>query len=144
MHTMRREINLFVAWKSFKYNDVIDSKIVNLNIWYHFRLLNELSREFESNSDLKSILSQVRRLILSNQVKSEDWYQVIELSQNVNMKTWFNDQSMLEFYTSKIKHCYVMSSFKERQCTRSVLTMQVMRISVSQWVYLYNTSVKCS
>ncbi len=36
MQTMRREINLFVAQKSFKYNDVIDSKIVNLDIWYHF------------------------------------------------------------------------------------------------------------
>ncbi len=32
MQTTRREINLFVVWKSFKYNDVIDSKIVNLDI----------------------------------------------------------------------------------------------------------------
>ncbi len=37
-----------------------------------------------------------------------------------------------------------MSSFKERQCTRSVLAVQVMRISMSQWVYLYDTSVKHS
>ena len=37
-----------------------------------------------------------------------------------------------------------MSSFKERQCTRSVLAMQVMRISVSQWVYLSDTSAKNS
>ena len=29
---MRREIDLFVARKSFKYNDVIDSEIVNLDI----------------------------------------------------------------------------------------------------------------
>jgi len=32
MQTMRREIDSFVARKSFKYNDVIDSKIVNLDI----------------------------------------------------------------------------------------------------------------
>ncbi len=37
-----------------------------------------------------------------------------------------------------------MSSFKERQCTRSVLIMQVMRISVLQWVYLSDTSAKHS
>ncbi len=92
MQTMRREIDLFVAWKSFKYNDVIDSKIVKLDIWYHFWLLNELSQELELNFNLKLISSWVRRLILSNRVKSEDWYQVIELSQNVNMKTQLNDQ----------------------------------------------------
>ncbi len=32
MQTTRKEINSFVSCKSFKYNDVIDSKIVNLNI----------------------------------------------------------------------------------------------------------------
>ncbi len=32
MQTTRKEIDSFVAWKSFKYNDVIDSKIVNLDI----------------------------------------------------------------------------------------------------------------
>ncbi len=75
MHTMRREINSFVAWKSFKYNDVIDSKIVNLDIWYHFQLLDELNQEFKSNSDLKLISSQVRRLISSNWVESECRYE---------------------------------------------------------------------
>ncbi len=95
MHTMRREINSFVAWKSFKYNDVIDSKIVNLDIWCHFRLLDELNREFESNSDSRSISSWVRRLISSNRVELEDWYRVIELSQNVDMKTQLDDQSKL-------------------------------------------------
>ncbi len=57
MQTIRREINSFIAWKSFKYNDVIDSKIVNLDIWHHFWLLNELSRELNLNSDLRSISS---------------------------------------------------------------------------------------
>ncbi len=51
---------------------------------------------------------------------------------------------MLKFYTSRIKHCCVISSFKEKQCTRSVFTMQVMRISVSQWIYLFDTSAKHS
>ncbi len=37
-----------------------------------------------------------------------------------------------------------MSSFKERQCTRSVFAMQVMKVSVSQWVYLSDTSAKHS
>ena len=69
---MRREIDSFVARKSFKYNDVIDSEIVNLDIRCHFQLLDESSREFESNSDSKSISSRVRRLISSNRVKSED------------------------------------------------------------------------
>ncbi len=32
MQTTRREIDSFVSRKSFKYNDVIDSKIVNLDI----------------------------------------------------------------------------------------------------------------
>ena len=37
-----------------------------------------------------------------------------------------------------------MSCFKERQCTRSVLIMQVMKVFVSQWVYLSDTSAKHS
>ena len=102
MQTMRREIDSFVARKSFKYNDVIDSKIVNLDIWHHFRLLDELNRELKSNSDSRSISSQIRRLILSNWVESEDWYQVIESSQNVDMKTWLDDQSNEELYLSEI------------------------------------------
>ncbi len=93
MHTMRREINLFVARKSFKYNDVIDSKIVNLDIWHHFQLLDESSQELESNPDSRSISSRVRRLISSNRVESEDLYRVIELNQNVDMKTRLDDQS---------------------------------------------------
>ncbi len=92
MQTTRREIDSFVARKSFKYNDVINSKIVNLDIWYHFRLLDESSRELESNSDLKLISSRVRRLVSSNRVESEDWYWVIESSQNVDMKIWLDDQ----------------------------------------------------
>ncbi len=51
---------------------------------------------------------------------------------------------MLEFYTLRIKHHNVMSSLKEKQCTRSVLAMQVMRTSVSQWIYLSDTSAKHS
>jgi len=66
MQTMRREIDSFVARKSFKYNDVIDSKIVNLDIEHYFQLLDELNRELKSNSDSRSISSQIRRLILSN------------------------------------------------------------------------------
>jgi len=50
---------------------------------------------------------------------------------------------VLEFYTLRIKHCDVTLSFKERQCTRSVLAVRVMRISVSQWVYLFDTFAKC-
>ncbi len=72
MQTTRREIKSFVARKSFKYNDVIDSKIVNLDIWCHFQLLNELNQELKSNSDLKSISSWIRRFNLSNWVESED------------------------------------------------------------------------
>ncbi len=62
MQTMRREIDSFVSRKSFKYNDVIDSKIVNLNIWHHFRFLDESSREFESSIDLRLISDWVRML----------------------------------------------------------------------------------
>ncbi len=72
MQTTRREIKSFVARKSFKYNDVIDSKIVNLDIWCHFQLLNELNQELKSNSDLKLISSWIRRFNLSNWVESED------------------------------------------------------------------------
>ncbi len=50
---------------------------------------------------------------------------------------------MLEFYTLRIKYHDVMLSFKERQCTKSVLAVWVMKISISQWVYLFNTSAKC-
>ncbi len=92
MQAMRREIDSFVAWKSFKYNDVIDSKIVNLDIWYHFQLLNKLSWEFELNFDSRSISSWVRRFNLSNRVESEDSTWVIELSQNVDMKIRLDDQ----------------------------------------------------
>ncbi len=72
------EIVFFVAHKSFKYNDVIDSKIVNLDIWCHFRLLNELNQEFKFWLDSRSILSRVARLISSIQVKSWHWYWVLE------------------------------------------------------------------
>jgi len=51
---------------------------------------------------------------------------------------------VLKFYTLRIKHHDVTSSFKEKQCTRSVLTMQVMRIFILQWVYLSDTFVKHS
>ncbi len=51
---------------------------------------------------------------------------------------------MLKFYTSRIEHHYVMLSFKERQCTRSVLAVQIMRISVLQWVYLSDMFAKHS
>ncbi len=80
MQTTRREIDSFVSRKSFKYNDVIDSKILNLNIWCHFRFLNELSREFESDIDSRSISGRVRMLKSSIQVESEDWYWVLELN----------------------------------------------------------------
>ncbi len=93
MQTTRREINSFVAQKTFKYNDVINSKIVNLDIWYHFQLLDELNWKLELNSDLRSISSWVRRFNLSNWVESEDSIQVIKLNQNVDMKTRFNNQS---------------------------------------------------
>ena len=72
------EIVFFVARRSFKYNDVIDSKIVNLDIWYHFRLLNESSREFEFWFDSRLISSRVMRLISSIRVESRHWYQVLE------------------------------------------------------------------
>jgi len=75
MQTTRREIDSFVSRKSFKYNDVIDSKIVNLDIWHHFRFLNELNWELKLSINSRSISDQVRRLISSTQVESEDWYQ---------------------------------------------------------------------
>ncbi len=55
MQIMRREINSFVSRKFFKYNDVINSKIVNLDIWHHFQFLNKLSQELESDINLRSI-----------------------------------------------------------------------------------------
>ncbi len=66
MQTMRKEIDLFVAWKFFKYNDVINSKIVNLDIWYHFQLFNKLNWELKLNSDSKLISSWVRWFNSSN------------------------------------------------------------------------------
>ena len=87
MQTTRREINSFVSRKSFKYNDVIDSKIVNLDIWYHFRFLDELSWELKSDINSRSISDWVRMLKSSIQVESEDWYQVLELSQKIDIKT---------------------------------------------------------
>ncbi len=74
MQTMRREIDSFVSCKFFKYNDVINSKIVNLDIWYYFRFLDELSWELKSSIDSKSISDQVRMLKSSIWIKSEDWY----------------------------------------------------------------------
>ncbi len=74
MQTTRRKINSFVSCKSFKYNDVINSKIVNLNIWCHFWFFNELSQKLKLNIDLKLISDWVRMLKLSIQVKSKDWY----------------------------------------------------------------------
>ncbi len=72
MQTTRREIDLFVSRKSFKYNDVIDSKIVNLDIWCHFWFLDESSREFESSIDSRSISDWIRMLKSSIWVESKD------------------------------------------------------------------------
>ncbi len=72
------EIVFFIARRSFKYNDVIDSKIVNLNIWCYFWLLNESSWKLKFWLDLRLILSWVTRLILSIWVKSRHWYWVLE------------------------------------------------------------------
>ena len=55
-------------------------------------MLNELSQELKLNFDSRLISSQVMMLKSSIQIESEDSYSVIELSQNVNMKTWLNDQ----------------------------------------------------
>ncbi len=94
MQTTRREIDSFVSRKSFKYNDVIDSKIVNLDIWCHFRFLNKLSWKLKSSINSRLISDWVRMLKSSIQVKSEDWYQVLESSQKINIETWLNNQSM--------------------------------------------------
>ncbi len=94
MQTTRREINSFVSCKSFKYNDVIDSKIVNLDIWHHFRFLDESSRKFESDIDSKSISDRVRMLKPSIQVESEDWTWVLESSQKIDIETQLDDQSI--------------------------------------------------
>ncbi len=51
------EIVFFIARRFFKYNDVIDSKIVNLDIWCHFWLLDESSRKLKFWLDLRLILS---------------------------------------------------------------------------------------
>ncbi len=56
-------------------------------------MLDELSREFKLNSDSRLISSRVRRFNSSIRVESEDLIQVIELSQNVDMKTQLDDQS---------------------------------------------------
>ncbi len=99
MQTIRREINSFVSRKSFKYNDVIDSKIVNLDIWYHFRFLDESSRKLESSINLRSISDWVKMLKSSIWVKSEDWYWVLKSSQKIDIKTQLNDQ-FNKFYTA--------------------------------------------
>ncbi len=91
MQTTRREIDSFVSRKSFKYNDVIDSKIVNLDIWCHFRFLDESSWELKSSIDSRSISGRVRMLKSSIQVKSEDWYRVLKLSQKIDIETRLND-----------------------------------------------------
>ncbi len=91
MQTTRREIDSFVSRKSFKYNDVIDSKIVNLDIWHHFRFLDESSRELKSSIDSRSISDRVRMLKLSIQVESEDWYRVLKLSQKIDIETWLDN-----------------------------------------------------
>ena len=91
MQTTRREIDSFVSRKSFKYNDVIDSKIVNLDIWYHFRFLDESSRKLESSIDSRSISGRVRMLKSSIRVESEDWYQVLESNQKIDIKTRLDD-----------------------------------------------------
>ena len=96
MQTTRREIDSFVSRKSFKYNDVIDSKIVNLDIWCHFQFLDESSRELKSSIDSRSISDQVRMLKSSIRVESEDWYRVLESSQKIYIKTRLNNQSMNE------------------------------------------------
>ncbi len=99
MQTTRREIDSFVSRKSFKYNDVTDSKIVNLDIWYHFRFLDESSQEFESDIDLRSISNWVRMLKSSIWVESEDWYWVLELNQKIDIKTQLDDQFNWNIWT---------------------------------------------
>ncbi len=108
MQTTRREINSFVSRKSFKYNDVIDSKIVNLDIWHHFRFLDELSEKLESSINSRLISDWVRMLKSSIQVKSEDWYQVLELSQKIDIETRLNDQSNFIQEKSKFNDFYSM------------------------------------
>ncbi len=108
MQTTRREIDSFVSRKSFKYNDVIDSKIVNLDIWHHFRFLDELSRKLESSINSRLISDWVRMLKSSIQVKSEDWYQVLELSQKIDIETRLNDQSNFIQEKSKFNDFYSM------------------------------------
>ncbi len=65
MQTMRREIDSFVSRKSFKYNDIIDSKIVNLDIWCHFWFLDELNWKLKSDIDSRLISDWVKMLKLS-------------------------------------------------------------------------------
>ena len=92
MQTMRREIHSFVSRKSFKYNDVIDSKIVNLDIWCHFLFLKELSWKLKSDINSRSISDWVRMLKSSIWVESEDWYRVLKLSQKIDIETQLNNQ----------------------------------------------------
>ena len=108
MQTTRREINSCVSRKSFNYNDVIDSKIVNLDIWHHFRFLDELSEKLESSINSRLISDWVRMLKSSIQVKSEDWYQVLELSQKIDIETRLNDQSNFIQEKSKFNDFYSM------------------------------------
>ncbi len=101
MQTMKREINSFVSRKSFKYNDVIDSKIVNLNIWCYFWFFNKLSWKLKSDINSRSISDWVRMLKLSIWVESENWYQVLKLSQKIDIETQLNDQFTSESLTTK-------------------------------------------
>jgi len=55
-----------------------------------------LNQELESSIDSRLISDWVRMLKLSIQVKSEDWYQVLELSQKIDIKTQLDNQFKLK------------------------------------------------
>ena len=82
-----KNMTLFVAHKSFKTHDIIDSKIDTLNIMTTFSISWRVDRvesrncwfefDFKSNQEVDiEYLSRIRRLISSIRVKSNDWYQV--------------------------------------------------------------------
>jgi len=110
MQTTRRETDSFVSRKSFKYNDVIDSKIVNLDIWHNFRFLDESSWELKSSINSKSISGWIRMLKPSIWVESEDWYQVLKSSQKINIETRLDDQSISQ--VSKSDHQQISSTIR--------------------------------
>ncbi len=68
---------------------------IRIKYWF------EIDIRLSQNVEIK-YLSQVRRLILSTWVKSEDWYWVLESSQKIDIKTQLDDQFIHKLFHSQL------------------------------------------